>query len=306
MLFTTVRKDTKGENAKRSPFLSRHWHIFFIVCPALILFSLPVFAVQYSPYQSTARPFGLNIVDKVQVAGSDQRSADFKSNYLPLMNQWGDMNLNSPSFTQLTSTISLDPSKISLANQYDTRVYFIGDNTWKHNSLGFNTSGGGISGGNPKLIFPDASESTTMVRPKGSKNWVTVRTSYEPLLPGDFVSLGNLSAGTKLDFFLISERTKRLTDVFSTQTSINPDGLNHALVFARPDSPYLFIGFNDLYGNSTSNSNSVLFALDIGAANISALTNMPEPSTMLILSSFLTLVIYRKRCLDLERKSDMT
>lgn len=263
-------------------------------------------AAQYSPIQSPARPFGLNIVDQVQVAGSDQRSADFQSNYLSLMSQWGNMDLTSPSFTQLTSTIALDPSKISLATQYDSRVYFIGDNTWKHSALGFNTAGGGITGGNPLLIFPDASESTTTATVRPSKVKVPVRTATDPLLPGDFVSLGTLSGGTQLDFFLISERTKRITDVFSTEASINPDGLSHALVFARPDSPYLFIGFEDLYGVSNGGSNSVLFALDVGAGNIHALTNMPEPSTILVLGSFLTLVICRKRTLDLERKSQMT
>jgi hypothetical protein len=178
-------------------------------------------------------------------------------------------------------------------------VYFVGDNTSKHSSLGFNTTGGGVTSGNPKLIFPDASESTTLTKPKGSKTWELTRTTTDPLLPGDFVSLGTLQAGTSLDFFLISQRTTRITDVFSTETSLNPDGLKHALVFAREDSPYLFIGFEDTYASTGSGSGKdVLFAVDIGASNVNALVNMPEPSTLLILTSFIGFVAYRKRSLS--------
>lgn len=270
--------------------------LFALSC--LFFTASPAGAVTYSPIQSAARPFGLSIVDKVQVAGSDTRSAAFQSQTLPTMDNWGNMDLTSPSFAQLNSLVSIDPSKIKLANSYDTRVYFVGDNTSKHSSLGFNTAGGGITGGNPKLIFPDASESITLTKPKGSKTWELTRTTTDPLLPGDFVSLGTLQAGKTLDFFLISQRTTKITDVFSTQTSLNPDGIQHALVFARKDSPYLFVGFEDTYGSSGSGSRKdVLFAVDIGLANASALVNMPEPSTLIILSSFIAFVIYRKRSL---------
>lgn len=244
------------------------------------------YAGTYSPVQSPARPFGLGIVDRVQLAGSDTRSAAFQSNYLPSMRQWGNMDLTSPSFTRLTSTVALDPSKIALATQYDVRAYFVGEATSKHNALGFNTAGGGISGGNPLLIFPDASQATTPAKDPR-------RSTTNPLLPGDFVDLGTLAGGTNLDFFLISQRTKTITDVFSTETSLNPDGLQHALVFALPDSPYLFLAFEDQFGG-TPNYKENLFAIDIGAGNVRALTSMPEPSTMLILCPFLALVLYRK------------
>jgi len=259
----------------------------------LICMTPDVSAEVYSPIQSPARPFGLDIVDRVQVAGSDASSAEFQSTYLPVMEQWGDMDLTAASFTELTSTIALDPSLISLATAYDTRVYFIGDATSKHNALGFNTAGGGVSGGDPLLIFPDASESTRIDRRTGQ----LIRTSTDPLLPGVYVDLGVLEGGTQLDFFLISQRTKKITDVYSTDMSINPDGLQHALVFALPDSPYLFLAFEDQFGG-TANFRDNLFAVDIGAGNVRALTNMPEPSTMLILGSFLALVLYRKKTLD--------
>jgi hypothetical protein len=260
-----------------------------------------VSAEVYSPIQSPARPFGLSIVDLVQVPGSDASSAEFQGTYLPVMEQWGNMDLTAASFTELTSTIALDPSMISLATAYDTRVYFIGDATSKHNALGFNTAGGGISGGDPLLIFPDASESLKIDKKTGLR----VPTSKDPLVPGNFVDLGTLEEGSQLDFFLISQRTRTITDVFSTDTSINPDGLQHAMVFAVPDSPYLFIAFEDQFGG-TANFRDNLFAVDIGAGNVRALTNMPEPSTMLVLGSFLALVLYRKKGLDPRSESRIT
>ncbi len=255
----------------------------------------------YSSVQSPLRPFGLDIVDRVQVEGSDARALSFKTNYLPTMRQWGTMDLTSPSFTQLTSTVALDPSKIKLLNAYDTRVYFIGDNTSKQNSLGFNTGGGGINTGDPLLIFPNASQAISIFG-------YYFRTQSAPLAPGDFTALGTLPRGTDLDFFLISKRTSSITDVFSTDTSINPDAMKHALVFAKPGSPYLFIGFEDLYNASGSSKNykDVLFTVDIGLGNVTYLISMPEPSTMLILGSFLMLVVYRKFTLEPIKQSSIT
>jgi len=216
------------------------------------------------------------------------------------MSQWENMNFTSPSFTQLTSTIALDPSKISLATVYDTRVYFIGEATNDQNALGFNTEGGGVTGGNAQLIFPNASEAWA-----NGDSAAPVRTISNPLLPGDFVDLGTLGSGALLDFFLISQKSASSTNVFSTETSLNPDGIQHALIFARADSPYLFIAFDDKFGGNGSFKGD-FFAVDIGTGNVHALTNMPEPSTLLILCSFLALVIYRKYSLNLQCKFRIT
>ncbi|MEM9589256.1 MAG: hypothetical protein AAGA03_18385, partial [Planctomycetota bacterium] len=40
-----------------------------------------------SPYQSQARPFGLDVVGPVQLAGSDARSQTFQSEALPTFQQ---------------------------------------------------------------------------------------------------------------------------------------------------------------------------------------------------------------------------
>lgn len=138
-----------------------------------------------------------------------------------------------------------------------------------------------------RLIFPDASSSVSSYDPATTAS----RSGAAPLLPGDFVDLGRFEAGTQLDFFLIANGAEGGSTTYSTQTSLNPDGLDHVVAFAftLKDSPYLLLGFEDLYGGGDKDYNDLLFAIDIGAVNVTALTATPEPSTYLILGSLLGL-----------------
>ena len=234
-----------------------------------------VFAAVDSPVQSPARPFGLDIIDTVKVRASDTQSRAFQENYLPTFSQWARKDLGEQTLINQSAVISLDPSKLSLATQSDARVYFVSERTGYHNTLGFNTEGGTITAGNPSLIFPDASESK-----------FRRRTRY-PLRSGDFVNLGTQNAGTQLDFFLIANGARRGTNVYSTQNSVNPDGLSFASAYAVQDSPYLLIGFKDM-NRSNRDYNDLVFALDIGVQNVVALANVPEPSTLVMLGALLS------------------
>ena len=104
---------------------------------------------------------------------------------------------------------------------------------------------------------------------------------------GDFVNLGTQNAGTQLDFFLIANGARRGTNVYSTQNSVNPDGLSFASAYAVQDSPYLLIGFEDM-NRSNRDYNDLVFALDIGVQNVVALANVPEPSTLVMLGALLS------------------
>lgn len=245
-----------------------------------------------SPIQSKADPFGLPIVDKVQLAASDAASKEFQANSLKALSEFVNKTLGESKAVN-DGTMLLDPSKLFLANKSDVRVYFIGEGAGFHNTLGFNTEGPGIDSGNPQIIFPDASSRATTYLP-GSE---IKRTGNEPLLPGDFVDLGTFKGGTQLDFFLIADGANKGTNVFSTDSSINPDGINHVVAFASvlAGSPYLIIGFEDMFAGGDRDFNDVLFAIDIGLANIQALTATPEPSLFLLLASFVGLTVWLKR-----------
>jgi len=249
-----------------------------------------------SPIQATARPFGLDIVGPVQLAGSDARSTDFQTNVLPVAQDFVNVNLNERVSVDNATSLTLDPSQLDLVTTADARVYFVGEGAGYHNTLGFNTTGSGISSGAPKLIFPDASASNSYLS-SGS----AVRTSSEPLQAGDFVELGVLEAGTHLDFFLISNGANGGTNVYSTDESINPDGINHVVAhaFAMEDSPYLLIGFEDLFGGGDNDFNDLVFVLDIGVENVqylaetasldSPVVGAPEPHLTAVLMITMTI-----------------
>lgn len=259
---------------------------------ALVSSAVCAIAQTASPIQSSADPFGLPITGQVQLAGSDADAATFQATALPVLTTFINQNLSETKKAN-DSAMLLDPSKLFLANASDVRVYFVGEGAGYHNTLGYNTSGGGIKTGNPELIFPDASSRVTTYLP-GQK---ITRTASEPLLPGDFVDLGTFKSGTQLDFFLIADGASGGKTVFSTDRSVNPDGINHVVAFASVllGSPYLLIGFEDLLNGGDRDFNDVLFAIDIGLANVQALTATPEPGLFALLGSFVGLAVWQKR-----------
>ena len=79
------------------------------------------------------------------------------------------------------------------------------------------------------------------------------------------------SAGTSLDFFLISNGANGGTNTYWTNTADNPDKFNHVVALAPENSDMLVIGFEDLYGGGDKDYNDLVFAVDIGEENMAAL-----------------------------------
>ncbi len=240
--------------------------------------------------QSSARPFGLDIAAPVMAAGSDTRAAAFMKE-LPALTEFLNKSLGESSNVD-DSRMLLDPAKLKLSTASDVRVYFIGEGAGYSNTLGFNTTGTGVSSGNPALIFPNASTTNSYYNGSEGK-----RESWAPVLPGDFVNLGKIAGGTLLDFFLIADGANGGRSVYATDKSVNGDGINHVVAFGyqMANSPFLIIGFEDLFGGGDRDFNDLLFAVDIGAANVKALTSTPEPAMGLTLASFIGLALRRKR-----------
>jgi hypothetical protein len=233
-----------------------------------------------SPIQSLSRPLGLDVAGPVQLAGSDARSADFQQNVLPIFQQTVDANLGETQSVGDLSAIALDPSAMRLEYQSDVRVYFIGEGAGYRNTLGYFTTPygeGGLSGTDAQLVFPDASSSVTYL---DGGNTSGTRTASAPLLPGDFVDLGTLAAGTQYTPFLISNGANGGSDVYTPVPSDNADGIQHFVslaVMTIQDSPYLLIGVEDLYGGGDEDYNDLVFAIDIGAANVQQLVSATVP-----------------------------
>jgi hypothetical protein len=265
---------------------------FVTATTAAALASSTAWGQTASPVQSSADPFGLSIVAPVQAAGSDAASAAFDTNNL------SQMRADVPEYSLTPGSIShsrnlhfYDPSQLILNTAVDARVYFLNDHAAYHNTLGFNTQAQGITSGNPQIIFADSSSNVAY----GDTSWASAtRTSSKPLLPGDFVDLGSHAAGTALDFFLIGDGARGGTNVYTSDRSTNPDNLNHMVAFSVTGSPYLMVGFEDTLGGGDHSFNNVLFAIDIGLANLNALTSAPEPALWLVLACCLLPVVWLK------------
>ena len=100
--------------------------VTLLATAAVAALSLNAFAQTASPVQSAARPFGLDIVDKVQLAGSDDAAATFQKSVLRGLSGYlsgalaEGKKINDGAFL-------LDPSKLKLATDSNVRAYFIGE-----------------------------------------------------------------------------------------------------------------------------------------------------------------------------------
>ncbi|MEH1809067.1 MAG: DUF4114 domain-containing protein [Nostoc sp.] len=182
----------------------------------------------------------------------------------------------------------LDPNKLNLKYDHDVSVYFINEGAGYRNQLAFESTGTTNKSG---LLFNDIScQGNGCV----SGDW-----GGNALKLGDGVKVGNVTAGTQLDFWLRADGLIRgnSANIFGTDTASNADGLQHAVAYAYNN--YILLAFEDLYGGlhasgvdsatgkwnegSDRDFNDVVVVLDIGEANVKALigTTVPEPSVTL-------------------------
>jgi hypothetical protein len=231
-----------------------------------------------SPVQSTADPLKLPLAEAVQTASSDTDSAAFQSS-LPAIQAL--INSKLPEYRALSastlSSLAVTFSELYLTVDSNVRIYFISEGAAYRSSLGVNyltgysslpTSTTATITSTAELVFPDASSNDpTTYNSKGT----SVRTSTAPLLAGDFVDLGTVSAGTLLDFFLIANGAAGSTTTFAAEASRNSDSLQHAVAFIYGN--YLIISFEDATGGGDKDYNDVVFAVEITPA-----VQTPEPS----------------------------
>lgn len=253
---------------------------YLVGMSALLMGSLSASGQEEANIQSKERPFGLEVVGPVMEAGSDSSAATFQKEALPEISKLLDQTLSESVSVSNQAALSLDPTKLTMATASTARVYFVGEGAGYRNTLGFNTlldtetTPLEVVTDSAQLIFPDASSSIDSL----GNGRLEVRTAKTPLLAGDFVDLGKFEAGTVLDFFLIAAGATGGSNTYAAPSTRNPDKLDHVVAFALPDSPYLVIGFEDMYGGGDMDYNDVVFAVDIGKINVQHLVSTPEPA----------------------------
>lgn len=235
----------------------------------LLLLTPALSAGEVSPIQSSARPYGLQPIAPVQLSGSDARAQDFNDNFLPYFRELINTKLSeSVDFTDREG-FRLDASRLFLRTESDLpiRIYFVHEGAGYHNSLGFSaTPVGAPQQSPPHLIFPDASFHGP---------WSGQRTPNDPMVVGDFVEIDNGAPGVQLDFFIVANGAgnqysyggTNIVGTWFNNPDLNADGLQHAVAFLLPDSRYVMIGFEDLWGGGDLDYNDCLFVVDIGEVN---------------------------------------
>lgn len=283
-----------------------------ITASALAIIATSLQAQVADPNQSKASPYSLPVAGTVMQAGSDAASAAFDKNVLPEALQFIKSALPEGVNNTKSQAFEIDPSKIVLATSQNVTATFIYEGASYHNSIGFDAIAAGgkdplsswdeVKSPTSALIFPDASSSASGYNDGGSTPGV--RSASQPLMPGDFENIGKFAAGTKLDFFLLSNGANNYwANTFSTQESLNSDGFTQHVasftphIFAVPqlNSPYLFLSFEDLYGGGDKDINDTIIALNVGTATVNRLLATPEPTMAASLTGFLALAFVAGR-----------
>lgn len=235
------------------------------------------------PYQAAASATGLKPLAPVMMAGSDAVAASFQTGILPKITSMLNVRLSETKALTGIDSLKLDPSKLFLNTLSTVRAYFVGEGAGYHNSVGLTVSGSAGTTTMSGLVFADASSTVSTYQPATK----AVRTSTDPLLPGDFVDLGTFAARSTLDFFLIANGAQGGTTRYYADATRNPDRINHVVTFALPDSPYLILSYEDMLGGGDMDYNDTIIALDIGRANIAHMIGAPEPGLAFTLAGFL-------------------
>lgn len=181
----------------------------------------------------------------------------------------------------------LDPTKLQLKNDHNVRVWFLNEGAAYHNQLAYEAING--SSYQKGMIFNDAScKDGNQCEKYGDGGTLNV---------GDYVDLGNLSAGTLLNFWLKANGASPTVDgtnpttntknIYGADATQNPDKLEHVIA-AYDFNGYMLIGFEDLFGakgwtqngnngiGSDRDFNDLVFVVDVGKDNIAS---VPEPAT---------------------------
>ena len=260
-------------------------------------------------YQSQASPYGLDTAGKVMQAGSTADSKNFDTTVMPSLMNFINKNLPETVNNTKSSAFEVDPSKLVLKNDYNVTATFVYENAGYHNSFGVDEVAAGkkgpksaldeVTSDTAKLLFPDTSTPAGGAAAVGAGG----TTQDQPVVPGDFVNLGNVKAGTALDFFLIANGANGGNQVFSANEALNQDGFNQHVagftthIFAVPqlNSPYLFLSFEDLWGGGDQDINDTIVAINVGAATVNSLLATPEPAMPLTFAACLGVALIAVR-----------
>lgn len=254
----------------------------FLALAVVCGLTTPGFAQVAAQYQGQPRPLGLSPIGPTYKANSDPNDKLFTGNTLQTFTNFVQTMLPEGVAFTGANLNQLDPTRLYFTSDYAPRVYFLGEGAGYNNALCVTIAQAALPTdkpvtGNNYLVFPLAQS------PLGSVHSTPNALSYsQPLMPGDFVNLGTVKAGSQLAFFLAAEMSGTTSSatpkyVYYNGEATNPDDYQHMIAFFPDNSQFIIIGFEDM-NNVTEPSdhdcNDVLFAVDVGPQNSQILRNV--------------------------------
>lgn len=177
----------------------------------------------------------------------------------------------------------LDTNSLLLRNDHDVNVYFINEGAWFRNQLAVNSTGKSDVNG---IVFNDISCLQRDCQFTGYDQSSGLLNEQDALRIGDYVNLGNVQAGTDLEFSLRRNGfSVENPDVWYGKTSKNSDGLEHLMAYEYEN--FLILAWEDLNGGGDLDYNDVVVAVDVGKDNLAHIATAGTPEPLTILGSFL-------------------
>jgi hypothetical protein len=246
--------------------------------------------------EATASAQNLQSLQSLQTIASDQLSlslvsqpAQTKAESLALANQLSDaLNLVQACQSMSLSTglkinQALDPAQLALSTQNGLVLKLTQNNDGYDNTLGLNTAGLSLNNGSVAALLTDP---------------VSQQILQTPLSLANFVTVGQLSQASALNFFNLSQSVNgnNLLSLAQANTlSLSQQFSTSVVELNNLNSPYLFVSIRDQWGADAQDYNSAVLAVNIGQANVNALCATPEPSLCLTLGGFMVVAMGAKR-----------
>ena len=182
--------------------------------------------------------------------------------------------LNESESISESTVLGVDANDLFLSQDALVTVYFVGEGAGYKNSFGwYDAATDPTLAENRNLIWGNASGSGDGLSGGGS------------LDVGDSSSLGTISAGTQIGFYLTANGYNYPNNpTYYSDVNYNGDGIEHVIAGVTGADGLLALGFEDLWGGGDEDYNDLMIAVDIGFENVAQIVAAaPEPELWLLL-----------------------
>jgi hypothetical protein len=225
-----------------------------------------------SPVQSNYRELGWSLASQVEVYSCDATAQAFQAVLPSYLTTIGSSLKEGIAFAQ-ANHCQLDPTKLYFYYAYAPRIYFVENCGAYTDALGVTIGpasppNGLAPAGTNYIVFPNCNSNFNNTF--SNKQVGTTRTTFVPLLKGDFVQLPTIQPGQQLSLVFWSNVNSNgvPANTFYNDSTANADKYQHMVAFfPSATSQYVIVGFEDLYGGGDKDYNDVIVVLDVGPQN---------------------------------------